>query len=124
MRLQFPRLGKDKLAVSLQQQEVSVSTSIVGRILTRLKHHGQLREAPRSGIAARPAASPMPRAKRSSTRCLSPEIWSRSIPSTCALCQAWPSGCVNDRRVDDGPRRDPHSLALQVQVYRIQHLPA
>src|SRR5215472_700592 len=38
LRLQFPRWGKDKLVVLLlRQQGEVVSTSMVGRILTRLK---------------------------------------------------------------------------------------
>lgn len=44
LRLQFPRWGKDKLVVLLRQQGEVVSTSMVGRILTRLKQSGQLRE--------------------------------------------------------------------------------
>ena len=36
LRWQFPRCGKDKLAVLLRAQKLSVSTSMVGRILTRL----------------------------------------------------------------------------------------
>jgi transposase InsO family protein len=47
LRLQFPRWGKDKLAVLLREQKLSVSTSMVGRILTRLKRSGQLLEPPR-----------------------------------------------------------------------------
>jgi putative transposase len=34
LRLQFPRWGKDKLAVLLRRQHLPVSTSMVGRILT------------------------------------------------------------------------------------------
>jgi len=47
LRLQFPRWGKDKLAVLLREQKLSVSTSMVGRILTRLKRSGQLLEPTR-----------------------------------------------------------------------------
>jgi len=36
LRLQYPRWGKDKLAVLLRQPGEAVSTSMVGRILTRL----------------------------------------------------------------------------------------
>lgn len=50
LRLQFPRWGKDKLAVLLRQQGEKVSTSMVGRILTRLKQRGQLVEAPRLAL--------------------------------------------------------------------------
>src|SRR5258708_19854179 len=47
LRLQFPRWGKDKLAVLLRQQGETVSTSMVGRILTQLKSSGQLADPPR-----------------------------------------------------------------------------
>jgi len=47
LRLQFPRWGKDKLAVLLREQKLSVSTSMVGRILTQLKRSGQLVEPSR-----------------------------------------------------------------------------
>src|ERR1039457_5265655 len=42
LRLQFPRWGKDKLAVLLRRQQLPVSTSMVGRILARLKAQGRL----------------------------------------------------------------------------------
>jgi len=50
LRLQYPRWGKDKLAVLLARNGVMVSTSMVGRILAQLKRHGRLTEAPRSGV--------------------------------------------------------------------------
>jgi putative transposase len=50
LRLRYPRWGKDKLAVLLRQQKLTVSTSMVGRILTQLKRQGRLVEAPRSGV--------------------------------------------------------------------------
>jgi putative transposase len=49
LRLRYPRWG-DKLAVLLRQQKLTVSTSMVGRILTQLKRQGRLVEAPRSGV--------------------------------------------------------------------------
>jgi putative transposase len=65
LRLQFPRWGKDKLAVLLRRQHLPVSTSMVGRILTRLKQHGRLVEPPRSGVAgSRRALRPRPYAVR------------------------------------------------------------
>src|SRR6266853_3464681 len=50
LRLQFPRWGKDKLAVLLRRQKLPVSTSMVGRILTQLKRQGRLVEPPRTGV--------------------------------------------------------------------------
>ncbi|MGA7236883.1 MAG: integrase core domain-containing protein [Bryobacteraceae bacterium] len=50
LRLQFPRWGKDKLAVLLREQKLAVSTSMVGRILSRLKRSGQLLEPPRLAV--------------------------------------------------------------------------
>jgi hypothetical protein len=43
-------LGKDKLAVLLRRQQLPVSTSMVGRILTSLKRQGRLVEPPRTGV--------------------------------------------------------------------------
>jgi len=53
LREQYPRWGKDKLVVLLRRQGWRLSTSMVGRILTRLKARGVLREPIRSGISAR-----------------------------------------------------------------------
>ena len=53
LREQYPRWGKDKLVVLLRQRNWQLSTSMVGRILTRLKARGVLKEAPRSGISTR-----------------------------------------------------------------------
>jgi len=65
LRLQFPRWGKDKLAVLLRQEKLPVSTSMVGRILTHLKRQGRLVEPPRSGVAgSRRALRPRPYAVR------------------------------------------------------------
>src|ERR1700690_1657293 len=65
LRLQFPRWGKDKLAVLLRRQKLSVSTSMVGRILVQLKRQGRLMEAPRTGVSgARRALRPRPYAVR------------------------------------------------------------
>jgi len=46
LREQYPRWGKDKLAVLLRRRDWQVSTSMVGRILTLLMVRGVLREAP------------------------------------------------------------------------------
>ncbi len=65
LRLQFPRWGKDKLAVLLRRQQVPISTSMLGRILTHLKRHGRLVEPPRSGVpGSRRALRPRPYAVR------------------------------------------------------------
>jgi putative transposase len=65
LRLQFPRWGKDKLAVLLRQQGEAVSTSMVGRILSRLKHTGQLREPARLAVpGSRRRLRPRPYAVR------------------------------------------------------------
>jgi len=52
LREQYPRWGKDKLVVLLRREGWQVSTSMVGRILARLKERGVLREAPRNSVAA------------------------------------------------------------------------
>lgn len=59
LRLQYPRMGKDKLAVLLAGQEVPLSVSMVGRILRHLRATGQLTE-PASAATWRPT----PRAAR------------------------------------------------------------
>jgi putative transposase len=65
LRLQFPRWGKDKLAVLLRQEKLPVSISMVGRILTHLKRQGRLVEPPRSGVpGSRRALRPRPYAVR------------------------------------------------------------
>src|SRR6266849_1633469 len=47
LRLQYPRWGKDKLVVLLRREKITTSTSMVGRILARLKRQGALHEPPR-----------------------------------------------------------------------------
>jgi putative transposase len=65
LRLQFPRWGKDKLAVLLRQQGETVSTSMVGRILSQLKRTGQLQEPVRMAVpGARRRLRPRPYAVR------------------------------------------------------------
>lgn len=64
VREQYPRWGKDKLVVLLRREGWRISTSLVGRILTRLKARGVLREPPRSGISARKRPRPRPYALR------------------------------------------------------------
>jgi transposase InsO family protein len=44
LRSKHPRWGKDKLVVLLRHQGLTVSVSMVGRILTRLRNTGQLRQ--------------------------------------------------------------------------------
>jgi putative transposase len=50
LRRQFPRWGKDKLAVLLRREQRPLSVSMVGRILRQLKLQGRLVEAPRPGV--------------------------------------------------------------------------
>jgi putative transposase len=53
LRKQYPRWGKDKLAVLLRRENCIVSTSMVGRILADLKRRGALHEAPRAAVLRR-----------------------------------------------------------------------
>ena len=65
LRLQFPRWGKDKLAVLLRRQQLPISVSMVGRILSSLKRQGRLVEPPRTGVpGSRRALRPRPYAVR------------------------------------------------------------
>ena len=52
LREEFPRWGKDKLVVLLHRQGHICSTSTVGRIITRLKARGVLKEAIRNHVSA------------------------------------------------------------------------
>jgi len=64
LRRQYPRWGKDKLAVLLGREGRRVSTSMVGRILTHLKKRGLLVEPLRRGWRVRRPRSPRPWATR------------------------------------------------------------
>jgi transposase InsO family protein len=44
VRLAYPRWGKDKLRILLRRQGIRLSTSMVGRILARLRRSGELHE--------------------------------------------------------------------------------
>jgi transposase InsO family protein len=50
LRKQYPRWGKDKLAVLLAREKLRVSTSMVGRILFALKRRGALHEPPKPTV--------------------------------------------------------------------------
>jgi transposase InsO family protein len=63
-RTQYPRWGKDKLVVLVRQHGLGASTSMVGRILTRLKAQGQLPEPLSTRISARKRPRPRPYAVR------------------------------------------------------------
>jgi len=52
IREQYPRWGKDKLVVLLRNQGYQVSTSMVGRIMHRLKDRGVLREPIRNHVSS------------------------------------------------------------------------
>jgi putative transposase len=64
LREQYPRWGKDKLVVLLRREGWLVSTSMVGRILTRLKARGVLREPRGSRVSLRRRWRPRPYAIR------------------------------------------------------------
>jgi transposase InsO family protein len=53
LREEYPRWGKDKLVVLLHEEGYQVSTSMVGRIIRRLKDRGVLREPVRNHVSAR-----------------------------------------------------------------------
>jgi putative transposase len=63
-RQAHPRWGKDKLAVLLRRSGHPMSTSMVGRILARLRHTGELREPPIRRIGARRSTRTRPWAVR------------------------------------------------------------
>ena len=53
LREEYPCWGKDKLAVLLRDQGYKVSTSMVGRVIRRLKDRGVLKEPIRNHVSAR-----------------------------------------------------------------------
>jgi putative transposase len=53
MRLAYPRWGKDKLRVLLRREGLLLSTSMVGRILERLRATGELREPASRRVSVR-----------------------------------------------------------------------
>ena len=61
LRRENPCWGKDKLTPILKREGLSVSVSMVGRILTRLKRQGRL---PREGSTALRLAAPLTQAQR------------------------------------------------------------
>lgn len=64
LREKYPRWGKDKLVLLLREEGFWASTSMVGRILRRLKERGVLVEPPRLAISARRRPRPRPYAVR------------------------------------------------------------
>ena len=64
LREQYPRWGKDKLAVLLRRVGVRLSVSMVGRILARLRATGELREPTARRVSVRRRAWHRPHAVR------------------------------------------------------------
>jgi len=52
LREEYPRWGKDKLVVLLHRQSFNCSTSTVGRIISRLKARGVLKEPVKNHVSA------------------------------------------------------------------------
>ena len=64
LREQYPRWGKDKLVILLRREGTKASPSMVGRILTRLKARGVLREPPGCRVSLHRRCRPRPYATR------------------------------------------------------------
>lgn len=64
LREEYPRWGKEKLAVLLKERGIKVSVSMVGRILKYLKDRGVLKEPLTNHISARKRAQKRPYAVR------------------------------------------------------------
>jgi transposase len=84
VRERYPRWGKDKLAVLLKREGITLSVSMIGRILADLKRRNVLTE-PR--VARRGAPPPPTRGRTRSANprtipCNTPAIWCRSTPCT------------------------------------------
>ena len=54
LREEYPRWGKDKLAVLVREQGQTASVSTVGRIVNHLKRRGELKEPQRRAISGKP----------------------------------------------------------------------
>ena len=52
LREKYPRWGKDKIVILVREEGFSCSTSMVGRILRRLKNCGVLKEPIRNHVSA------------------------------------------------------------------------
>ena len=63
LREQYPRWGKEKLVILLRREGIKTSPSMVGRILTKLKARGVLKEPPRR-LSSRRRLHPRPYAVR------------------------------------------------------------
>lgn len=64
LREQYPRWGKEKLAVLLRREGMNISVSMVGRILKNLKDRGVLQEPRLNSISARKRQKKRPYAIR------------------------------------------------------------
>ena len=64
LREEYPRWGKDKLVVLLQDEGISCSASTVGRIMRRLKERGVLKEPMPNHVSARKRQRQRPYAVR------------------------------------------------------------
>jgi transposase InsO family protein len=64
LRTTYPRWGKDKLVVLLRREGWTVSTSMVGSILARLRARGVLVEPPRRAVSTHKARAARPYAVR------------------------------------------------------------
>ena len=64
LREEYPRGGKDKLVVLLQDEGISCSASTVGRIMRRLKERGVLKEPMPNHVSARKRQRQRPYAVR------------------------------------------------------------
>ena len=74
IRQTYPRWGKDKLVVLLRRAGLCLSSSMVGRILTRLRRTGELREPRGRRMSVRPRRWARPYAIRK------PADWAVSRP--------------------------------------------
>lgn len=64
LREQYPSWGKNKLVVLLRREGIYTSASTVGRILSKLRKRGALRDPPRQRITVRKRYRPRPYAQR------------------------------------------------------------
>jgi putative transposase len=92
LRREYPRWGKDKLAVLLQRKNIPLSTSMVGRILSDLRRRGVLVEfcSSKESLRRRKMRG-RPWARRKPRFCPfnGPGIWSNWTPKRCGRRAEW-----------------------------------
>jgi putative transposase len=112
LREAHPGMGKEKLWVLLQREDMHTSISTVGRILKRLKARGVLREPPRNGITKRKRRLIRPYATRK------PKEYRAEKPGDLVQVDTLDVRPLSNVRFKQFTARDMNSRWDVVEVYR------